>query len=174
MSSRRLYSGFVTGAVPGQRRRRSMDTLTTRYPHLDATYAAPPLHPRPHVAGAPYLILRAEGAAVFALALLGYARLGSGWGLFAALLFLPDLALLGYLAGSRAGALAYNGAHSYVAPALVAAGGMFAPGALSLALIWAAHIGLDRALGYGLKYASGFGDTHLGRVGRKPGGVERA
>ena len=36
----------------------------------------------------------------------------------------------------------------------------------ALALIWIAHIGLDRALGYGLKYATGFGDTHLGRIGR--------
>ena len=33
------------------------------------------------------------------------------------------------------------------------------------ALIWIAHIGLDRALGYGLKYATGFGDTHLGHIG---------
>ncbi|MDU3890869.1 MAG: DUF4260 family protein [Serratia liquefaciens] len=36
------------------------------------------------------------------------------------------------------------------------------------ALIWGAHIGFDRALGYGLKYASGFADTHLGGLGRKP------
>jgi hypothetical protein len=40
------------------------------------------------------------------------------------------------------------------------------PIVLSLAIIWLAHIGFDRALGYGLKYAAGFGFTHLGRIGK--------
>jgi hypothetical protein len=39
---------------------------------------------------------------------------------------------------------------------------------LLIAMIWLAHIGFDRALGYGLKYASGFGFTHLGRIGKLP------
>jgi hypothetical protein len=39
------------------------------------------------------------------------------------------------------------------------------PIAGSVALIWLAHIGFDRALGYGLKYKAGFGFTHLGRIG---------
>jgi hypothetical protein len=33
-----------------------------------------------------------------------------------------------------------------------------------MALIWLAHIGMDRMLGYGLKYSGGFKDTHLGRL----------
>jgi hypothetical protein len=41
------------------------------------------------------------------------------------------------------------------------------PLTLSIAMIWLAHIGFDRALGYGLKYQAGFGFTHLGRIGRK-------
>lgn len=41
------------------------------------------------------------------------------------------------------------------------------PALLCAATIWCAHIGFDRALGYGLKYAEGFGFTHLGRIGRK-------
>ena len=40
------------------------------------------------------------------------------------------------------------------------------PLVLSIAMIWLAHIGFDRALGYGLKYVSGFGFTHLGRIGQ--------
>jgi hypothetical protein len=32
-----------------------------------------------------------------------------------------------------------------------------------------AHVGMDRAVGYGLKYPTAFGRTHLGVVGRKPG-----
>ena len=30
-----------------------------------------------------------------------------------------------------------------------------------VALVWAAHIGVDRAVGYGLKYPTGFKHTHL-------------
>jgi hypothetical protein len=40
---------------------------------------------------------------------------------------------------------------------------------LSLGLIWCAHIGLDRAIGYGLKYGASFGHTRLGRIGRDQG-----
>jgi hypothetical protein len=45
--------------------------------------------------------------------------------------------------------------------------GFATPLTLSIAMIWLAHIGFDRALGYGLKYAAGFTFTHLGRIGRK-------
>jgi hypothetical protein len=77
-------------------------------------------------------------------------------------------AILAYRARARAGSVAYNAAHSYVGPALLAALGLAValPECLLLALIWVAHIGLDRAFGYGLKYATSFGDTHLGRIGR--------
>jgi hypothetical protein len=118
--------------------------------------------------GGPGLVLRAEGAAALMLACLFYARLGGGWGLFAVLLLAPDLSLLAYLAGPRVGAAVYNAAHSHVGPALlgVAAWAGGPPILAWLALIWAAHVGLDRMLGYGLKYAAGFHFTHLGRIGR--------
>ena len=82
------------------------------------------------------------------------------------MLLVPDLAMLAYAAGPRLGAACYNAAHSLIGPAALAALGVWAaqPTPLSLALIWAAHIGIDRMLGYGLKYASGFRATHLGRV----------
>ncbi|KKB35215.1 hypothetical protein QY97_01956 [Bacillus thermotolerans] len=35
---------------------------------------------------------------------------------------------------------------------------------LAVGLIWSAHIGMDRAIGYGLKYSTHFKDTHLNRV----------
>ena len=38
------------------------------------------------------------------------------------------------------------------------------PGFLWVALIWTAHIGFDRMLGYGLKDVSGFKKTHLQRI----------
>jgi hypothetical protein len=118
--------------------------------------------------GSVRLLLRAEGLAVCAAAVVVYAQFGLGWGTFAALFLLPDLAFAAYLAGPRAGALAYNATHSYVgAAALLALGLVVAwPVGTALALIWLAHIGLDRALGFGLKYAAGFTHTHLGRLGR--------
>jgi hypothetical protein len=112
-------------------------------------------------------LLRAEGFAVLVLAAVLYAGTARGWGLFALLFFAPDLSFVAFLAGPRVGAAAYNGLHSYVGPlALVLVGGAAGqPGLLPFAYAWAAHIGFDRLVGYGLKYASGFGDTHLGRTG---------
>ena len=114
------------------------------------------------------LLLRAEGFIVLAAAVAAYGQFGAGWGWFAALFLLPDLSFLAYLAGPRWGALAYNAAHSYLgAVGLLAVGVLGAsPMLLAAALVWCAHIGFDRALGYGLKYAAGFGQTHLGRIGR--------
>lgn len=102
------------------------------------------------------------------VALLGYAKFGAGWAVFAAAFLLPDLSLLGYLGGSRIGAITYNAAHSYATPMVALAAAIAFPASvpLSIPLIWFAHIGFDRALGFGLKYFAGFGATHLGFVGR--------
>jgi len=111
--------------------------------------------------------LRLEGLLLVAAATATYFHLGLSGAMFGVLFLAPDLALLGYLAGARPGALAYNTTHSTIGPlALGAVALLAAPAALPFALIWLAHIGLDRALGYGLKYATGFAFTHLGRVGR--------
>lgn len=126
--------------------------------------------------GSPLALLRVEGAALFAAAVAGYAQTGAGWGLFAALILSPDVAMLGYLAGPRIGAALYNAAHTTLAPillgALAWATGM--PLVVALALIWAAHVGMDRMMGYGLKYPTAFGDTHLGRKGRAPRAAQPA
>jgi hypothetical protein len=113
------------------------------------------------------LLLRAEGLMVLAASVAAYAQFGAGWGWFAALFLLPDLSFLAYLAGPRWGALAYNAAHSYLgAVGLLAVGVLGAsPMLLAAALVWCAHIGFDRLLGYGLKYGAGFAHTHLGRLG---------
>ncbi|NVO18016.1 MAG: DUF4260 domain-containing protein [Rhodoplanes sp.] len=125
--------------------------------------APPPAAP----AGVPRLLLRLEGAAAFAGALVAYQWLGGSWLWFAGLFLVPDLSMLGYLAGPRPGAIAYNVVHTYLGPALLALAGLLlgSTTALQVAAIWAAHIGLDRALGYGLKYRTAFADTHLGRLG---------
>jgi hypothetical protein len=111
--------------------------------------------------------LRLEGLAVLALAAYLYARGGHSWGLFAALFLVPDLSLAAYLAGPRIGAIGYNLLHSYVGPVVLAAAFLATGRTATLPLIWAAHVGFDRALGYGLKYPTAFGDTHLGAIGRR-------
>jgi hypothetical protein len=118
------------------------------------------------VGGAVRLWLRLEGLAVLVLAVVLYRAAGHSWPLFAVLFLAPDVSLAGYLAGPRTGAALYNALHSHVAPLLVAALLVVMGGSVAVPLIWAAHIGFDRLLGYGLKYATGFGDTHLGRIGR--------
>jgi hypothetical protein len=122
----------------------------------------------PAVAGMPRLILRLEGAALFLAALYAYWLSGASWWLFLILFLTPDLAFAAYLVNPRAGALAYNAMHSTAGPIALAiyALAFAVPLALSLAIIWAAHAGFDRLLGYGLKYPSAFGDTHLGRIGK--------
>jgi hypothetical protein len=118
-------------------------------------------------------VLRAEGALVLVAALLAYAQHGLGWAVFAWSFLAPDLAFLGYLAGARIGALFYNLTHSYVGAVAVLAGGVLAgvPALTAAGLIWCAHSGMDRALGYGLKYSAGFGFTHLGLIGRAQRGA---
>ena len=88
------------------------------------------------------------------------------WWLLVALALAPDLSMVGYLAGPRIGAAAYDAAHTYVLPVALAAIGLMvdADTAIQLGLIWLTHIGVDRAVGYGLKYPTDFKDTHLQRV----------
>lgn len=113
-------------------------------------------------------VLRLEGLCVLIAALLLYPKLGFGWGTFALYFLLPDISFLGYLAGPRIGAISYNVAHAYIGAVICLTGGLLfsAPGLLCAGTIWCAHIGFDRALGYGLKYSAGFGFTHLGKIGR--------
>ena len=77
-----------------------------------------------------------------------------------------DYVLAGYLAGPKVGASVYNALHTTIGPIALVAVGVLADTdwCVQLALIWLAHIGLDRLLGYGLKYPSAFKDTHLERV----------
>lgn len=115
------------------------------------------------------ILLHLEGAALAIACMVFYSYFEGSWWMFAILLLAPDLSVLGYLLGPRAGAAAYNVAHAAILPMLLGIVGMVMPSALAmhLALIWSAHIGIDRALGYGLKYDAGFRFTHLGRIGRQ-------
>lgn len=114
------------------------------------------------------LIVRFEWVTVAALAIVCYAISGFSWWLFALLILAPDLSMLGYLAGPRFGAATYNALHILIAPLVLLLAGALLSGRVTtaVALIWIAHIAIDRALGYGLKLPTGFQDTRLGRIGR--------
>jgi hypothetical protein len=113
-------------------------------------------------------LLQLEGLALLAAALGVYAKLGASWKLFAILFLAPDIAMAFYVFGPRIGSYGYNTTHSTLGPLATLAAGyaLHIPLVMTVGLIWAAHVGFDRALGYGLKYATAFGDTHLGRIGR--------
>jgi hypothetical protein len=121
------------------------------------------------VSGGVRVLLRLEGLCIFVASVLAYEKLGSSWGIFALFFLAPDLSFAGYLAGSRVGAISYNFAHSFIGALAVLAAGVFlsAPIAITAGIIWGAHIGFDRALGYGLKYSAGFKFTHLGVIGHE-------
>jgi hypothetical protein len=113
-------------------------------------------------------LLCVEGFMLMSCAMGLYFRVGGDWKQFALLFLAPDLSFAGYLGGPRVGAAAYNAMHSTVAPLVLGAVGVLLTShlVLTIALIWMAHIGFDRTLGYGLKHSKGFGFTHLGRIGR--------
>ena len=114
----------------------------------------------------PKLLLQIEGGAILAAACVIYHQLHGSWLWFALLLLVPDLSMFGYIINNKVGAMAYNFAHTYTVPILLSLA-LWLFGQAShvwLALIWMAHIGCDRLLGFGLKYETAFKDTHLNRV----------
>ena len=119
------------------------------------------------ITGHPKLILRLEGLVLFVASLSAFLYLKQSAWIFAGLFLVPDLSMAAYFAGPKPGAIIYNACHATIWPSLLAIysvlfGELFAQ---VLASAWLAHIGLDRAIGYGLKYATDFKDTHLGRIG---------
>ena len=120
------------------------------------------------VTGTPRRWLRLEGAVLLAGSLIAYSATGQPWWLVLLAILVPDLLMAGYLGGNRLGARLYNLAHSTLLPAAVVGLGWWQgkPLIAALGLIWLAHVGLDRLLGYGLKYDDNFQHTHLGHLGR--------
>ena len=120
------------------------------------------------VVGTPRRLLRIEGATLVAGSLIAYSTTDQAWWLVPLTLLLPDLTMIGYLGSTRLGSYLYNLGHSTPMPAAIVAIGWWQDKSLvvALGLVWLAHIGLDRLIGYGLKYDDHFQHTHLGRLGR--------
>jgi hypothetical protein len=111
---------------------------------------------------------RLEGLALLIASVVLFASSDQTWWWFALLLLAPDLSMIGYLGGPRVGAAIYNLGHTFIWPVGLVTYGVVGelPVALAIGAIWLAHIGMDRALGYGLKLTDSFQDTHLGMIGK--------
>jgi len=117
----------------------------------------------------PICFERAESLAIAVTVVVAFVHLHFSWWWLAVFFLAIDLSAAGYLAGNRAGAVCYNLAHAYVAPAVLLLTYVVtaARWCAFVGLLWAFHVAADRVLGYGLKYPTSFQDTHLGRIGRQ-------
>ncbi len=133
-------------------------TAMTNTTHRDAEVAPPSTR----------TYLRAEGLAAFVAGLAIFGSAGGPWLLAIPLLLVPDLSTIGYLRGPRLGALTYNVVHNWALGLIVLGVGAWSGiAALTLAgAILIAHVGMDRAAGYGLKLPTSFQETHLGLIGK--------
>ena len=122
------------------------------------------------VVGAPRHWLCLEGATLLAGALIAYTTTNQPWWLIPLTLLIPDISAVGYLGGARLGARLYNVAHVTALPAAAIALGCWqhVPLVAALGLVWLAHIGMDRLLGYGLKYNDSPQHTHLSWKSSRP------
>ena len=111
-------------------------------------------------------LIKVEEAAQFALSIILFTKLPFAWWLYPVLLLVPDLSMVGYTVGTKAGAFTYNLFHHKAAAIVVGTAGLFlANNYLILAgILLFGHSSLDRMLGYGLKYSQGFKFTHLGEI----------
>ena len=158
------------GSAPGSR--------VTKVPPPDRGAGSPETSPLPAATLTPSALeaatpwvrrwLRAEGVVAFLGGLIAWAWLGGNPVILVALILVPDVSMVGYLRGPHVGAIAYNLAHSWATAGLVAAAGLAIaqPWLVLAGVLLLTHAGMDRGLGYGLKYPTAFQDTHLGRIGR--------
>jgi Domain of unknown function (DUF4260) len=86
------------------------------------------------VRGGPRVLLRIEGLAYVALALIGYAQSGYSWWFFVALILVPDVSMFGYLVNPSIGAASYNLVHTLTLPILLLCGAVLFTNMLLLRL----------------------------------------
>jgi hypothetical protein len=116
----------------------------------------------------PVLFQRAEGAALLAAGAAIYHMRGGNWLIAVLVFFAIDLSMIGYLANPKVGSWVYNLGHTLATPIVLyfIARAADSSALTLLALIWLMHIGIDRLMGYGLKYPDSFQHTHLGKIGK--------
>jgi hypothetical protein len=116
------------------------------------------------------IVIKIEEIALTAIAIYFLSKYSLGISLWAWLLlfFSPDISMLGYLLGSRAGAILYNLFHHRAIAAVVAVTGLYLQMDVltAVGLLLFAHSSFDRMLGYGLKFSDDFKHTSLGWIGK--------
>ena len=122
-----------------------------------------------YVSGKPKLWLRIEGLVLLTATIALFVGQHQKWWLYPLLLLVPDIFMIGYLKDKKTGAFLYNLGHSYLLPTVLICAGWNRDHPLTIAIgvIWLGHIGMDRLMGYGLKYDSDFKHTHLGDLNKR-------
>ncbi len=113
-------------------------------------------------------ILKLEELAEFLFTIVLFAQLDFSWWWYPLLIFTPDFSMVGYLFGTRSGAITYNFFHHKGTAIIIGAIGYMTgnPVVILTGLILFGHAALDRSLGYGLKHTDSFHHTHLGHIGK--------
>lgn len=116
--------------------------------------------------GLPAWFTRVESGVLFGASIWLYALQGIDWWWYPVLLLVPDVFMVGYLANTTLGAVMYNIGHSLIPGIALVVGGLalHSPWSIALGAIWLGHVGMDRAVGYGLKYHDSFKHTHLSEL----------
>jgi len=111
-------------------------------------------------------ILKLEELAMFGLGIYLFSLLPYAWWWFLVLILAPDIGMIGYLFGSKTGAIVYNLFHHKAIAIVIYVLGVYLsmPLLQLIGVILFAHAAFDRILGYGLKYNKGFKFTHLGAL----------
>lgn len=111
-------------------------------------------------------IIKIEGLFIFLAGIYFYNMFSGNWILFMLLIFVPDISIVGFLKNKKLGTITYNLSHNYILAIILLLVGFILgkPILTSLGLIVFSHVGIDRFLGYGLKYPSSFKDTHIQRL----------
>ncbi|WP_206912057.1 DUF4260 family protein [Enterococcus sp. DIV0849a] len=108
-------------------------------------------------------MLKLENGILFLLAFTLFVYFGYPFFYFFIFLLLPDMMMIGYLRSPALGAGIYNLGHTLVFPVVLIFIYLFTHMSflLPIAIVWCAHIFMDRTLGYGLKYPGAFNHTHI-------------
>lgn len=114
-------------------------------------------------------VVSLENLGLFVLSIYLFSLLDYSWWWFPALLLLPDASMISYAFGNKVGAIFYNIFHHQGIAVMVYLSGIYLDNEVLqlIGIIFFAHSVMDRFFGYGLKYFSGFKDTHLGKMGQK-------
>jgi hypothetical protein len=113
--------------------------------------------------------LQLEELGLFLFGIYLFNQLDYAWWWFLVLILAPNLSMIGYVFGNKLGAFFYNLFHHRAIAVMIYLAGIYSSNNLIqlMGIILFSHSSMDRMMGYGLKYETGFKFTHLGEIGKK-------